>query len=635
MKCRLFLSLMIVFLGLALVSGCLPVGKYHVATTVQGQGSVQATPEQDTYYAGTVVKLTAVPAEGWQFDHWEGGLTGNDNPGTLTVQKDETVTAVFSEIVKYKLTFEPTEGGSYMLYPAMEAYPAGTQVTITAVPKNGWMFDHWEGVEGGSTNPLTFTVTQNLTIKACYTSGTGFIQSKIDAAQNGATVIIPEGVYDENIDFKGKNILLKSSNPNDPQVVAATVIKGLGGGSVVTINSGETSAALMGFTITHGGGQTVGNGSNDTVGGGIYIGHNSTDTVISRNVITVNNATKGGGIYVEGAKANILLNTISVNTADAGAAIFVASADGITTTVDTNALKSNVAELHGGAIMVEGSNTGLANVTNNSFEENHAKIGGALEVNGANAWVYGNGFLKNTALDAGGAVYVYQIAERITTIKANSFTQNTAYNGGALMIQGNSLISENPIVELNTFTENSAHAGGAIHVTQISRAKIFNNTLMKNTADAGGAIAVLGQEKSDECAPLISTNDMEQNTATVNGGAIFFSNTQATLVDNYMYANKADFGGGVMASGQNLITSKNNSFDANTASNGAGLYVGQGGTVKLDYNTFKYNAATNKGGGIWAYQLVNLQDASGTTLTLPDTVNEHISNTPDNVWVGE
>lgn len=605
----------------------------HLTANVQGQGNVQVSPAQATYYAGTEIELTAVPAEGWQFDHWEGALTGTTNPDSLTLQQDATVTAVFTEIPKYTLTIQTSEGGTCTVFPVMDAYPAGTEVIVTASPKTGWEFSHWEGAKTGTTNPLVFKVTENMTIKACF-SVTGFIQGKINAAQNGDTVIIPQGVYNENIDFKGKNILLKSSNPNDAGVVAATVIKGLGKGSVVTFNSGETGAALMGFTITTGGGVAAGDGSSDTVGGGIYIGKNSTNTVISRNVIKDNGATRGGGIYVH-ANANILLNTITGNAASDGAGVFVMSADDVTTTVDNNTIKGNIADMHGGAVMVEGSDTGLTNITNNSLQENQAKLGGAVQVNGATAWVYGNSFLKNTALDAGGGVYVWQIAGRITTIKANSFTQNTASNGGAVMAQGNSFANENPVIALNTFTLNTAHAGGAIHITQIGKAKVFNNTFTQNTADAGGAIAVLGQDNLADCAPQIASNYLEQNIANAGGGAIFLSNTQATLTDNLMYANKADLGGGIMVNGKNLVTCKNNTVDANKAINGAGLYAGQEATVKLDYNTFKNNVATNHGGGIWGYQLTNLQDANGTTLTLPDTVNEHVSNSPENVWVGQ
>ncbi len=56
------------------------------------------------------------------------------------------------------------------------------------------------------------------------------IQQAIDAASNGGTVIVGPGVYEGqgnyDIDFKGKAITVRSANPNDPNIIALTVIDG-------------------------------------------------------------------------------------------------------------------------------------------------------------------------------------------------------------------------------------------------------------------------------------------------------------------------------------------------------------------------------------------------------------------------
>ena len=48
----------------------------------------------------------------------------------------------------------------------------------------------------------------------------------IDLAQDGDTIVVPQGTYYENIDFMGKNVKLQSSNPQDLQVVNSTIIDG-------------------------------------------------------------------------------------------------------------------------------------------------------------------------------------------------------------------------------------------------------------------------------------------------------------------------------------------------------------------------------------------------------------------------
>jgi len=114
------------------------------------------------------------------------------------------------------------------------------------------------------------------------------IQSAIDAAEPGDTVIVDPCTYTENISFDGKNITLTSTNPDDPCIVAGTVIDGGGSGPVVTFAGTEDATCkITGFTITGG------NNSEDRGGG---ISGNYTQTTIENCVITNNAALHGGGM---------------------------------------------------------------------------------------------------------------------------------------------------------------------------------------------------------------------------------------------------------------------------------------------------------------------------------------------------
>ena len=143
-----------------------PPTKYSLTVNTVGQGSV--TPNGGTYEAGTPVTLTATPAPGWQFDGWSGDASGSDNPLTITMDGNKTITATFSKIqgTMYTLTVNTVGQGS--VTPNGGTYEAGTPVTLTASPASGWQFDGWSGDASGSNNPLTITMDGNKTITATF-----------------------------------------------------------------------------------------------------------------------------------------------------------------------------------------------------------------------------------------------------------------------------------------------------------------------------------------------------------------------------------------------------------------------------------------------------------------------------------
>jgi len=71
--------------------------QYTLTINIVGSGSVVKDPNQSTYTYGTIVELTANADPGWSFNHWSGDLTGSDNPDTIVMDGDKTVTATFKE----------------------------------------------------------------------------------------------------------------------------------------------------------------------------------------------------------------------------------------------------------------------------------------------------------------------------------------------------------------------------------------------------------------------------------------------------------------------------------------------------------------------------------------------------------
>ncbi|MHC4535782.1 MAG: right-handed parallel beta-helix repeat-containing protein [Planctomycetota bacterium] len=75
-----------------------------------------------------------------------------------------------------------------------------------------------------------------------------YIRHAVNEAAPGDHIVAAPGIYIENISFNGKNITLSSADPNDPNVVAATVIDG--DNHAVTFAGGEDpNCVLAGFTI--------------------------------------------------------------------------------------------------------------------------------------------------------------------------------------------------------------------------------------------------------------------------------------------------------------------------------------------------------------------------------------------------
>jgi hypothetical protein len=113
------------------------------------------------------------------------------------------------------------------------------------------------------------------------------IQWAMDVVAEGGEVIVSPGCYKENLNFKGKNLKLRSSDPNNASIVEATIIDGSENSSVVIFSGSENSSTLIsGFTITHGFAKR---------GAGIY--GNGTKATISRNIISFNRAYHSDDIF--------------------------------------------------------------------------------------------------------------------------------------------------------------------------------------------------------------------------------------------------------------------------------------------------------------------------------------------------
>ncbi len=74
-----------------------PQKNYQLTAWIMGSGQVLFDPPGGSYAPGTVVTLTAVPDDGWEFSHWQGALTGSNNPDSVVIAGDMIFIAQFIE----------------------------------------------------------------------------------------------------------------------------------------------------------------------------------------------------------------------------------------------------------------------------------------------------------------------------------------------------------------------------------------------------------------------------------------------------------------------------------------------------------------------------------------------------------
>jgi parallel beta-helix repeat protein len=140
------------------------------------------------------------------------------------------------------------------------------------------------------------------------------IQAGIDAAGPGDTVQILPGVYtgsgNYNLDPGGKSITIRSTNPEDAEIIANTVIDPNKNGRGFYIHSGEDSNCIIaGLTIRNAG---IPGGYN---GAGIYC-YNNSPTIINCVIQNGYAQGSGGGLCLDYSNSIIVNCTIKDNMAD-------------------------------------------------------------------------------------------------------------------------------------------------------------------------------------------------------------------------------------------------------------------------------------------------------------------------------
>ena len=270
------------------------------------------------------------------------------------------------------------------------------------------------------------------------------IQTAINVAAEGMRILVSEGTYIEYIHFLGKNIILTSTNPNNTDIVANTIIKGDGSGVIVSFTGTENENCIIsGFTIKYGNRGINGNHTHATI----------ENNIISDNHISVySNYAYGAGIYqCDGIIRNNIINNNSVY---AWASLFVeagAAGGGLyeccgiieKNIISNNSANSHIQGGHGVPDHYRGSGGGFYNckgiLRNNIIHNNTAGDYGGGSFDGIiyNNIIYGNSSTANSdeyegrcgGLYASGVVYNNVIYDNYSNYEIGGlYSESTCFN---------------------------------------------------------------------------------------------------------------------------------------------------------------------------------------------------------------
>jgi hypothetical protein len=342
------------------------------------------------------------------------------------------------------------------------------------------------------------------------------IQSAINAAIDGDTIIVDIGTYVENINFGGKDIRLTSINTDDPNIVNSTIIDGGCNGSVVTFTGSETAnCVLTGFTITNGSGTL---GEYDYLyGGGIY--GNDTLAVISNCLIKDNNASCGGGLYNHDGKLSNCKVMSNMATRYGGGLAYNGGE------VINCIIVNNTAIFGGGGLYRNWGDINNCIITDNTAQDGGGLHGGYRPI--INCTISGN-----TASSRGGGLHGCY-----STIINCTISGNTAGSRGGGLSLNYGDISDCII------TDNiSSEYGGGLSSCggTISNCKITGNSIVK----FGGGLS--------SCSGTISKCIISENTAVGSGGGLW--NCDGTISNCIVSENTAGSNGGGLASFDGTMT---------------------------------------------------------------------------------
>ncbi len=341
------------------------------------------------------------------------------------------------------------DGNSIIANAAPTINKNGNVWTVTA-SNTADMADAWRQALNASTESTAITFKLN----SDWNASSGNFATTTIKTSDGSTAVATDGMHIPS----NRNIILDLNGHK--------VNRGL---TFATKKSGRIFTNNGTFTITDTSsaknGQITGSASIDK-GGAIY---NTKTLTINAGQITGNKTTHwGGAIFNESGSVTITGGTFSNNIASAISDTEVSG------------------ESCGGFLMSEYTGNSVT-ITGGTFTGNKAAHGAVFDVRGnGRLKITAGTFNGNVTTGNGGVIHLFGAGE----ISGGSFTNNKAFNGGALYTRKDVTTAENYNFKITggTFTGNSADYGGVLRNQGRASSEITGGTFQNNTAKDGGGI---------------------------------------------------------------------------------------------------------------------------------------------------
>jgi len=432
------------------------------------------------------------------------------------------------------------------------------------------------------------------------------IQAAIDYAMDGDTVLVDEGTYYENINFKGKAITVASNYMHDPDssYIFNTIIDGSqsvnpDSTSVVYFISGEdTTSIIVGFTI-QGGNGTPSSWGDGFSGGGIFCAHSGSkienNYIVDNHCIGGGNSMSGGGMFADTCYNRTVIirnNLVSENSCianEAGTQVVTGGGMSVLTSavITGNTIKNNYVYHGAGGLALGGGIEGYLSkciIKNNIIKDN------IIENTG------------NSSQPNGCGIYLQQTQEG-TIISGNWITGNKGIGnmplGGGIAAWNNegNLIIDNNIIEDNDVCRGSGlRLGVYSDVVKITNNIIRNNfpSANNNNFSRGGGIYFTEGSADLKNIGRIEYRDTEKNSKT---NLRLSKNLLNVIANNNLLNNSCKEGGGmfVKTAIDNLLTFNNIFYNNSASSQGDAIHLMSNTHVYLYHNNIDSNDISGTG----------------------------------------